>query len=375
MNSVFSQSELKFCSVPIPEINAHKNSEFDFTVEQISNYKQSQTHPSIVYVPDGWNGHKYWLATTPYPAAVGVFENTCVYYGDEDADGNPPTVFHPISGGVANGEYTVTTNPIVKVDSTNTVNSDCDLILLNNIMWSISRHNNDKHKVYSQKSVDGMAWTPRGTIPVWSDDIQPYGAELVSPSLLLENGEIKAYCLKGSVGATTPDYENNKGLCFGLDILKGTTLEGSGDFAYHQRGVLYGNRKIEPWHFDVFKDDTTGKYYAIMSASNRNFDTTGLKTYLAESDDGVNFYMYGLPLIQVHNQYRPTAFIREDRKLVLYFSTYGYPTKDLVKADMLPNGASDFSTDGRYIGLAVKDFDDILETLKKSKYTNYTKIM
>ena len=319
MNSVFSLSELKFCSVPIPEINAHKNGEFNFTSTQIANYKQSQTHPSIVYVPDGWNGHKYWLATTPYPEAVGVFENTCIYYGDEDADGNPPTVFYPISGGVADGEYTVTTNPIVKVDNTNAVNSDCDLILLDNVMWCISRDNNNKHATYSQKSINGMAWTPRGTTPLWNNDMQPYGAELISPSLVLDNGEIKAYCLKGSVGATTLDYENNKGICFGLDILKGTTLEGSGDFAYHKRGVLYGNRKLEPWHFDVFKDDSTGKYYAIMCAVNRNLFINGLFTFLAESDDGINFYMYGLPLITTHFQYRPTAFIREDRKLVLYF--------------------------------------------------------
>ena len=71
----FSKDDIRWCSVPVPSIDDHKGAEFDFSDDQISKYGQSQTHPSIIYVPGGWNGHKYWLVTTPYPSAVGAFEN------------------------------------------------------------------------------------------------------------------------------------------------------------------------------------------------------------------------------------------------------------------------------------------------------------
>lgn len=88
--SIFNEEDMFWCSVPVPPIDNHKDGVFNFLPEQIANYGQSQTHPSIVYIPGGWNGHEYWLATTPYPNSTGVFENTCIYYGDADLDGTPP---------------------------------------------------------------------------------------------------------------------------------------------------------------------------------------------------------------------------------------------------------------------------------------------
>ena len=35
-------------------------------------------HPSIVYVPNGWNGYVYWCAFTPYPDSDAEYENPCV---------------------------------------------------------------------------------------------------------------------------------------------------------------------------------------------------------------------------------------------------------------------------------------------------------
>ena len=84
ISPIFSKDEMLFCSVPVPPINNHKGGEFNFTDTQISKYGQSQTHPSIVYVPEGWNGHQYWLVSTPYPNAIGEFENPCIYYADAE---------------------------------------------------------------------------------------------------------------------------------------------------------------------------------------------------------------------------------------------------------------------------------------------------
>ena len=30
-------------------------------------------HPSVIYIPEGWNGYKYWMAGTPYPLGEEVY--------------------------------------------------------------------------------------------------------------------------------------------------------------------------------------------------------------------------------------------------------------------------------------------------------------
>ena len=57
--------------------------------------QQSQTHPSILYLKQGWNGATHWLGTTPYPKAQVKYENPCIYYADVRND-SIPTQFVPI---------------------------------------------------------------------------------------------------------------------------------------------------------------------------------------------------------------------------------------------------------------------------------------
>lgn len=40
------------------------------------------THPSVLYFPKYWNGHKYWAAATPYSNSNDEYENPSIYYFD-----------------------------------------------------------------------------------------------------------------------------------------------------------------------------------------------------------------------------------------------------------------------------------------------------
>ena len=40
--------------------------------------RKGLTHPSLVYVPHGFNGYQWWCAYTPYPAADSDFEQPCI---------------------------------------------------------------------------------------------------------------------------------------------------------------------------------------------------------------------------------------------------------------------------------------------------------
>lgn len=365
ISPVFGKSEMLFCSIPVPPINNHKGGVFDFTAEQIANYGQSQTHPSIVYVPGGWNGHEYWLATTPYPHADGVFENPCIYYGDADGDGNPPRVFTPISG-TASGQYVVTNNPIVKVPDVNTTNSDPDLWFdsVNSIMWMISRENTYGYAVYSQKSANGNAWTARGTSYLWMRDRGDLVGkpELLSPAIVKVGNKIRIYSLSGTAGIYPLNNRLNSGRCWGLYVMEGTTLEGAGDFSFAGKAAILGKRGIEPWHMDMFVDSRTGYIYMICSA--KNVLTNKTEVYLAESTDGLNFNLFSKPLVSGdYSHYRPSAALRGDNSLVVYFSVTNAPTTPAS----YPNGESDVPVDGRAIGVCCKDFDLILQELREEK--------
>ena len=368
VSPIFSKEEMLFCSVPVPLIDNHKGGVFDFTDEQISKYGQSQTHPSIVYVPNGWNGHQYWLASTPYPNAAGIFENACIYYADAE-NGNPPRVFTPIVG-TSQGDYTMITNPIVKCQNNTTTNSDPDLWLDtdNSIMWMISRENTNSYAVYSQKSANGQAWTPRGdreTGYLWKRGAGDLATkpEFLSPAILKVGNKIRIYSISGTSGIYNLDYKLNRGLCWGLWVMEGTTLEGAGDFSYVKKASIIGKRGIEPWHMDMFVDSRTGYVYMVCSAENNLTNTTDV--YLAESIDGWNFYLFSKPLISGgYAHYRPTAALRSsDNLLMVYFSVVNAPSS----AASYPNGASDVPIDGRAIGLCYKDFDDVLAELRADR--------
>lgn len=377
LEPIFGIDDMYYCSVPVPVINAHKDPDysFDFTAAQIAGYGQSQTHPSIVYIPEGWNGHKYWLATTPYPNALGVFENPCIYFGDEDENGNPPRVFTPISG-TANGNYTVVNNPVVKVPSNTTTNSDPDLYFDpdgnngNGVLYLYSRNNNTvPMRGFIQESIDGQSWTKR--------DNSLYMDMNGQPSVINLHGNILILGLTPAQSKYSPSdgYINGSSRAI-FDIWKGTSMRVD-SFERDGYACFTGKHSIGAYHADFFKDENTGKYYMIAACTNFGMpspydNSWKFQVYLAESEDGYNYYMFSRPLLanctKVEGYYRPTAFVRpSDNMLIIYWCTIEYCSPN---ASLYPNGAADVPVDNRTIGLSYGNFADILYKLKEDNVTN-----
>lgn len=381
LTPIFALTDLAFCRLDVPAINNHKaDGSFNFTTEQQTYYGQSQTHPSIVYIPAGWNGHKWWMATTPYPVVSGhesamqVFENPCIYYADDES-GNPPRTWTPIAGN-SNGVFTMTSNPIVRVNSATpfesgktTVNSDPDLYFDSTgnggagRLYLISRENSNNFATYLQYSDDGQSWTPRpdrSTGYLWKQGVGEClnKPEFLSFGIQKVGSEIWAYNLTGRAGIEGVNARQNKGMCYGIWIMKATSMSGS--WTYYRKGSFTGKVNIEPWHMDIFKDDATGYYYTVICAKDYDVEGTSfMATYLAESTDGLNFRIFSRPLTNSYNSYRPTAVIR-GTDLVLYFSTQsGAPTDSAS----YPSGAS-VPVDGRAIGVAYKNFNTLLTSLR-----------
>ena len=112
--------------------------------------QQSQTHPSILYLKQGWNGATHWLGTTPYPKAQVKYENPCIYYADVRND-SIPTQFVPIKN-----------NPILEWPGGDCFNSDIELYFEDNVLYSIIREYDNKalsKKLKVQYSADGQSWS------------------------------------------------------------------------------------------------------------------------------------------------------------------------------------------------------------------------
>lgn len=372
LDAIFGPDKMFYCSVPVPPINAHKDPDytFDFTPEQIAGYGQSQTHPSIIYISDGWNGHKYWLATTPYPHAMDVFENPCIYYGDEDENGNPPRIFTPING-VVSGDYIMIDNPVVKVPNNTNVNSDPDLYFDEspNIMYLFSRFNQaNPMRGYFQKSISGQAWTKRDN----SNYIDSNG----QPSLMKVGDKVLIFGLYTANNAYDPDAGYVQASSRSLFKIKKGDVSDIQSFQDDGCAVMHGKISIGSYHADFFKDDLTGKYYLIAVATNieaPNQSSYRLgNIYLAESEDGYNWHYFARPLLtscdMAKAYYRPTACIRQsDRSLIVYWCT----TSGIQNSpEYYPNGQSDVPVDGRTIGLSYGNFDAILAKLKDDEVTN-----
>ena len=309
---VIGGRKFSFCTIPVPE-----------------GYKQSQTHPSILYFPNQWHGYSHLLATTPYHKRNIRFENPCIYYASEAGS---PTIFSPHP-----------TNPIIPLPSGKTAyNSDPCLFFENNRLYLINRKCErapDLREIEVCYSDDGIHFSQPETIITETTDKK----ELLSPSIIPYANKKRMYFLNTDAGTG----RNKK--CTGIDIYEGTSFE-QADFSLLKTGQFLNHTEIgiEPWHFDLFQYDN--KLYMVLCAVNirRRGLLNRMNTYLAVSDDYQFFRIFPTPIVQLIRTYRPTAYLDGNNTLHLYFSVVGEVADD--KSD-------------RAIALTSFDFPDLLKKL------------
>jgi hypothetical protein len=305
---VIGNRAYKWCSIPVPG----------------NCPRQSQTHPSIIYVKDKWQGATHWLATTPYPNCQVEFENPCIYYATSLDGINAPTVFTPVKN-----------NPILSWPGGSRFNSDVELFMENNILYSITREYDNQNlykEIKVQTSADGHSWS----IPYTLFSTSNADKELLSPSILKYKMKIRFYCLNGNAGVY------RRGICTGIDIWEGTSLSDTG-FTQVATGKFLNKETIgiEPWHCDVFEYE--GKLYMVLCARDVKKKTfrAPMETYLAVSENYQDFHIFPRPLVRHIKTYRPSAYIAE-RRLCLYFSSIGRYLKDNSDRNI---GATSFEMD------------------------------
>lgn len=224
----------------------------------------SPYHPSVLYFENGFSGHKFWMAETPFPPEakpyIDRWECPSIHVSEDGYEWkNPKGLTNPIDD--------LTDSEIKDFDFF----SDPHLFMRGDTMecWyrrnlrhGIQKNHTDKVEIYLYRktSLDGIHWTSRETL---ANIIETWGAELLSPSLIYEKG-YKMWAVK-----------------YGGDPKQIVLIE-SDDAKNWKTPVtcVFTDVVPRPWHIDVqFIDD----FYWLVDYELSNCIN------LYKSSDGINF--------------------------------------------------------------------------------------
>ena len=285
-------------------------------------------HPSVVYVEEGWCGHRFWMVQTPY-SVIDIkpyndrYELPCVLFSDDgihwtSIPNNPIDDLMPED--IAAHNYL----------------SDPHLILKNNQLELYYRYTILKDKqlvgnktvLYRRVSKNGVDWSEREVIVDLrnENDILIWGEQIISPAIVWHNNQYFCWYIDASsyIEDRHVRFTNSKD---GIHWMKSTLCEISND-------------NVIPWHLDVQYFD--GQFQILIF----DIDNQILAHYT--SANGIEFENYKLLL-------RPT------NKLCDYYSESLYRACSVKVKSEINIYISAHNGERCSIGLwRTKDFSDFI---------------
>lgn len=263
------------------------------------------THPSVLYFENGWNGWKYWMAMTPYPAS------------DEGAE-DPNVV-------VSNDGFTWQvpdglTNPIDdQLGKPDPHNSDTQLVMAPSgemyLTWRMVDRPNDKtNRIFLVKSTDGVHWSEKEEI--WSGEPQ-----FMSQALVWTGENWRLYGVANHTGVPNRIifYES-------VDLKTWSAPRYPSVDPYLQSNERW-------WHIDVqrYNGEYLGIVHIVPSATVQNGNL-----YLMRSKDGISWQRSDIPIISHEesgypNLYKSTLVPHgsgEDLTFELFYSGFSHGRAD-----------------------------------------------
>ena len=227
-------------------------------------------HPSVVFVHAGWNGHRYWMAQTPYsPTNMKPYKDRwelpCIHYSD-DGIAWYPAMDYPVED--------LTPEEINAKDYF----SDPHLIMVGEEMqlyyrFSVLEHGDmktNKTLLYRRTSHNGRDWSERELIADLrqKEDIEIWGKQIISPAIVWNNNQYYCWYVDASSYVDTRNIR----------------LTISNDGIHWTKCFLCSlpTKSIIPWHLDVQYFDN--HYQLLLFDINNQI----LAHYI--SNDAVSFY-------------------------------------------------------------------------------------
>lgn len=244
-------------------------------------------HPKVLFVENGFGGHKYWMAYTPYPNGDYLYENPCIAYSDD---------------GIA--WTNIAENPLDDPQG-NGYNSDTHLIYYNGTMecWYRYVSNGDTRyeTIYRQTSTDGVTWTEKQAVLT---STTAGAVHYLSPAVLFDGTTYQMWVVDSGI---IKYYEASASNITSWTLIRNYSIDFTDD------GLT-----SSAWHLDVIKDGDTYimLVMCMVSASPRN----KWSLFLCTSTDNITYttpvkvvqgapyswdeYMYRSSLVKISGTYR-----------------------------------------------------------------------
>ncbi len=227
-------------------------------------------HPSVVYIPEGFGGHQWWMAQSPYHPGVKLkpyqsrWELPCVHWSDDGITW-----------------YSIAHNPVDDVMPELLVEedflSDPHLVYKDGVLELYYRLTLQKNKViydsktllYKRTSTDGETWSARTLIADLrrDNDIEIWGEQIISQAIVWTGKEYQCW------------YIDKSWYIADRRIRKTTSVDG----IHWNENCICDLRSYSdiPWHIDV--QYINGKYHLLCYS-----DKVDRLSHLI-SDDGINW--------------------------------------------------------------------------------------
>ena len=272
----------------------------------VSSYGDTQAyHPKVMNFDKPWNGYRYWMAYTPYPAADQTKENPHITVSNDKIHWE---VLDEVKSAL---------DPLTPFeDPSKQYNSDTHLVYREDIdtlecYWRQVDDIRGTDTIFKRTTKDGRHWTDREQV------LQTKTNEdgILSPAIIYEDGKYKMW---------TVNY-------FGkFPILYRESEDGYHWSKAREINLQYDNSELRSWHLDVIH---TEKGYEMIVVAFKNGDNhLQMDMYYTKSTDNINYD----PCITIlkpstspvawdnRGIYRSCFFV-EDGKYYVYYSGIGYP--------------------------------------------------
>lgn len=299
-------------------------------------------HPCVRYIPQGFEGHNWWMVYTPYYRANSSMENPILCYSESNDPNIPPTEWKHYC--------------LVNEKPTNGYNSDPSLLYCDGQLYVFWRENyvsnnggNNPYPraTFAAKVSNGVVQKCTEPILVASDEeedpetcptfmldsngtVMAYGMHLRFHSKRIKTMKPKIKKLVNSLVSITDlvgFYSQQKH--FGLAIWK--QQDGLFHRFCYEKTVRFSNcnKLYRPWHMDFF--DYGNHRFAIVQTNQNNADIC-----LAWSDDEEHFTFYKTPVLTNASIckvgiYKPCAGVTPNDTFYLYYTAQDPTCRSLNK--------------------------------------------
>lgn len=231
-------------------------------------------HPSVIDFGTDWNGHRFWMAMTPYPNSNDDFENPSILVSDDGETWIEPA-------GI--------TNPIDPWPGGSAHNADPDLLYDGSDLWCFYVGSGD---IVYRSSTDGVTWGEEG-VPFTTPGLA------LSPTFIKDGDTYRVWYVMPSQ-ATPVKYRTSSDPASGWSAQSDVTMP-----------PPPSDRRI--WHLEVKKHD--GAYLGLICTDNGT-NGQGALLHLGASADGLTWTVDDAILSPISGRWDSGVIYRASMRIV-----------------------------------------------------------